>query len=78
MHEELSEKVETVYAEEYAWPLGAALLLLMVEAAIDEAPLRRRAAPVPDEGAPGPKKRTKRKKGGKKGGVKRVRVDATA
>ncbi len=23
MREELSEKVETVYAEEYAWPLGA-------------------------------------------------------
>jgi len=42
MREELSEKVETVYAEEYAWPLGATLLLLGVEAGIDEAPPRRR------------------------------------
>jgi Ca-activated chloride channel family protein len=51
MREELSEKVETVYAEEYAWPLGAAILLLGAEAAIDEAPLR---------------KRRKKKKGGKR------------
>jgi Ca-activated chloride channel family protein len=42
MREELSEKVETVYAEEYAWPLGAALLLLAVEACIDEAPEKRK------------------------------------
>jgi Ca-activated chloride channel family protein len=45
MREELSEKVETVYAEEYAWPLGLALLLLVAEAAIDEAPKRRRSLP---------------------------------
>jgi Ca-activated chloride channel family protein len=42
MREELSEKVETVYAEEYAWPLGAAVLLLLVDALIGEAPRRRR------------------------------------
>jgi Ca-activated chloride channel family protein len=42
MREELSEKVETVYAEEYAWPLGAAALLLIVDAMIGEAPRRRR------------------------------------
>lgn len=42
MREELSEKVETVYAEEYAWPLGVTLLLLGVEASIDEAPPKRR------------------------------------
>jgi Ca-activated chloride channel family protein len=42
MREELSEKVETVYAEEYMWPLGLALLLLGAEAAIDEAPPSRR------------------------------------
>ena len=42
MREELSEKVETVYAEEYAWPLGLALLLLAAEAAIDEAPTSKR------------------------------------
>ena len=39
MREELSEKVETVYAEEYAWPLAFALLLLGAEALIDEAPV---------------------------------------
>jgi Ca-activated chloride channel family protein len=44
MREELSEKVETVYAEEYAWPLGAAAVLLIVDALIGEAPRRRRRA----------------------------------
>jgi Ca-activated chloride channel family protein len=43
MREELSEKVETVYAEEYAWPLGLAVALLIAEAFIGEAPRRRRA-----------------------------------
>ena len=42
MREELSEKVETVYAEEYAWPLGAAAVLLIIDALIGEAPRRRR------------------------------------
>jgi Ca-activated chloride channel family protein len=42
MREELSEKVETVYAEEYAWPLGLAVLLLVAEALFGEAPSRRR------------------------------------
>ncbi len=45
MREELSEKVETVYAEEYAWPLGAAVLLLLADALIGEAPRRRRGMP---------------------------------
>ncbi len=40
MKEELSERVETVFAEAYAWPLGAALLLFMIEAMIPEAPAR--------------------------------------
>ncbi len=44
MREELSEKVETVYAEEYAWPLGLAVVLLVAEALLGEAPKRRRAA----------------------------------
>lgn len=49
MREELSEKVETVYDEEYAWPLGLALVLFMVEAAISEAPRRRRETrPTPE------------------------------
>jgi Ca-activated chloride channel homolog len=43
MREELSEKVETVYAEEYAWPLGLAVVLLLLEAVVGEAPRRRRA-----------------------------------
>lgn len=50
MREELSEKVETIYAEEYAWPLGAALLLFVLEALLPEAPRRRlteTAAPSP-------------------------------
>lgn len=53
MRDELSEKVETVYAEEYALPLGAATLLLVIEALIGEAPRRgedsarrKRAKPI--------------------------------
>jgi Ca-activated chloride channel family protein len=65
MREELSEKVETVYAEEYAWPLGAALLLLMAEAAIDEAPSRRRKKAA-TEPANGPAKKTKKTKKNKR------------
>jgi Ca-activated chloride channel family protein len=44
MREELSEKVETVYAEEYAWPLGIAVVLLLIDALLGEAPRRRAAA----------------------------------
>jgi len=53
MTEELSERVETVYADVYAYPLGLALLLLLVEAIVPEASRRRRkkgaasAAPPP-------------------------------
>jgi Ca-activated chloride channel family protein len=43
MREELSEKVQTVYAEEYAWPLGLAVVLLFAEAFLGEAPRRKRA-----------------------------------
>ena len=43
MREELSEKVETVFAEQYAWPLGLAVLLLILEASIAEAPKRASA-----------------------------------
>ena len=43
MREELSEKVEPVFAEQYAWPLGLALLLLIIEASISEAPRRASA-----------------------------------
>jgi Ca-activated chloride channel family protein len=42
MREELAEKVETVYAEEYGIPLALAILLLVVEAFVAEAPIRKR------------------------------------
>lgn len=42
MREELSEKVETVYADEYAWPLGIAMVLLLLEAVVSEAPRGKR------------------------------------
>jgi Ca-activated chloride channel family protein len=42
MRNELSERVETVYAEEYAWPLAAAIVLLLADALVGEAPRRRR------------------------------------
>jgi hypothetical protein len=44
MREELSERVETVFAEEYGWPLALALLLLALEAMIGEAPRTKRRA----------------------------------
>jgi Ca-activated chloride channel family protein len=44
MSEELSERVETVYADVFAYPLGLALLLLVIETFVPEA--RRRDRPV--------------------------------
>ena len=44
MADELSERVETVYADVYAYPLGLALLLLALEAFVPEVRLRRRRA----------------------------------
>jgi Ca-activated chloride channel homolog len=51
MSEELSEKVETVYADVYMYPLALALLLLVAETLIPEARRRDRAAvpPLPPE-----------------------------
>jgi Ca-activated chloride channel family protein len=40
MKSELGEKVETVYADIYFYPLGLAILLLFAEAVIGEVPLR--------------------------------------
>ena len=40
MKSELAEKVETVYADVYYYPLGLAILLLLVEAFLTEAPKR--------------------------------------
>jgi len=45
MTEELSEKVETVYADVTVYPLSFAAFLLLVEALIAEARRRRRAVP---------------------------------
>jgi Ca-activated chloride channel family protein len=53
MTEELSERVETVYADVYAYPLGVALLLLALEAFLPEVRRKRSrrrffgASPVP-------------------------------
>ena len=41
MREELAERVETAFDEEYMWPLGLAVLLLVVEGLVPEAPLPR-------------------------------------
>jgi Ca-activated chloride channel homolog len=54
--EELSEKVETVYADVYMYPLGLALLLLLLETFVNEAPRRSRPSAVPP-----PKKRRKKR-----------------
>jgi Ca-activated chloride channel homolog len=50
MTEELSERVETVYADVYAYPLVVALLLFLVEAFLPE--VRRRAARKASPNAP--------------------------
>ena len=41
MREELAERVETAFDEEYMWPLGLSVLLLVVEGLVPEAPLPR-------------------------------------
>jgi Ca-activated chloride channel family protein len=60
MSSELSEKVETVYADVYAYPLGLTILLLLAEAFVGQA--RRRATPVhaPDGHALPPSRRQPR------------------
>lgn len=68
MKGELSERVESVYADIYFYPLAAALLLLLIEAFIPESPLRRieRKEPPPRERHPlhrnklGPRPRAER------------------
>ena len=64
MKDELSEKVETVYGEEYSWPLGAALVLFLVEAFIPEAPKKKGIA----KGLPAVAPRKRRKKRLQSGG----------
>lgn len=62
MTEELSERVETVYADVYAYPLALALLLLVAETLIAEAPGRRRPKTPPPP--PPQKKRERRRRAG--------------
>jgi Ca-activated chloride channel family protein len=57
MTEELSERVETIYADVYLYPLGLALLLVLIEAFIPEARARK-ATRVPP-----PKKRRPKRRG---------------
>jgi Ca-activated chloride channel family protein len=59
MSEELSERVETVYADVYAYPLALALVLLVLETLIPEAKRRDRAVlpPLPPEKRRRPRKR---------------------
>jgi Ca-activated chloride channel homolog len=47
MNEELSERVETVYADVYTYPAALAALLLLLEAFIPEARRRRRPSALP-------------------------------
>jgi Ca-activated chloride channel family protein len=55
MKSELAEKVETVYADVYFYPLGLAILLLLAEVLIGDAPLRiftrRKPAVAPSRAA---------------------------
>lgn len=61
--EELSEKVETVYADVYMYPLGLALLLVLVETFVNEAARRSKPSTLP------PPKKPRRKKSLKKPAV---------
>jgi Ca-activated chloride channel family protein len=45
MTEELSEKVETIYADVYYYPLATALVLLLVETFLSQVPQKRRRKP---------------------------------
>jgi Ca-activated chloride channel family protein len=58
MSEELSERVETVYADVFAYPLGFAIVLLVAEAFVGETRRRKKPLIVP----PPPKQRRIRKK----------------
>jgi len=42
MTTELAERVETVYDDKFAWPLGLVLLLVVAETFLNEAPRRRK------------------------------------
>ena len=79
MREELAERVETAFDEEYMWPLGLAVVLLVIEGLVPEAPLPRlafgfpsgTAAATPMRPGGGPPKRKQKKKQGKAKKTKR-------
>lgn len=52
MSSELSEKVETVYADVYAYPLAFAIMLLLAEAFVGQSRRRATAAHAPDGRSP--------------------------
>jgi Ca-activated chloride channel family protein len=67
MREELAERVETAFDEEYMWPLGAAVVLLVIEGLVPEAPLPKLpsgvlAMPQARTGRVRPEKREKHSK----------------
>jgi Ca-activated chloride channel family protein len=72
MSEELSERVETVYADVFAYPLGLALVLLVIETMIPEAKRRERAVvpPLPED------RRRKRKRRAAKAALTGVAASA--
>jgi Ca-activated chloride channel family protein len=79
MREELAERVETAFDEEYMWPLGVAVLLLVVEGLVPEAPLPRLpfgvlAMPMNRRGSIRPEKRKARAE--RDGAPKKKRVRA--
>jgi Ca-activated chloride channel family protein len=72
MSEELSERVETVYADVFAYPLALALVLLVIETMIPEAKRRERAVvpPLPED------RRRKRRRRAAKAAVTGVAASA--
>jgi Ca-activated chloride channel homolog len=54
MTTELAERVETVYEDKFAWPLSLALVLVVIETFLNEAPTRKAPKlPAPPRGRPG-------------------------
>ena len=84
MREELAERVETAFDEEYMWPLGLAVLLLAIEGLVPEAPLPRvsfglvGALPPGVSMRPGGGKGAGSKKKGKGDGAKKPKKKARA
>jgi Ca-activated chloride channel family protein len=66
MREELAERVETAFDEEYMWPLGIAIALLVAEGLIPEAPLPKLAFGFVGGASLQPEPKRKKKKKTKK------------